>query len=132
MKSKLLCTFVQKDQIEERIEEIRDEYVVLFGRIFVLYGQNTGEYMLTYSVDSSSMRGLPPASITVHRKKDTNTLYTINALNALIKEVNNGLLDREYQVDWSQYKNNILLTKGPDLKIIKTKLYDIVDLGEFE
>lgn len=132
MKSKLLCTFVQKNQIEERIEEIRDDYVVLFGRIFILYGQTTGGYMLTYSVDSSLMNGLPPSSITVHRKKETNTLYTINALNTLIKEVNNGVLDREYQVDWTQYRNNILLTKGPELRVIKTKLYDIVDLGEFE
>jgi hypothetical protein len=132
MKSKLLCTFVQKNQIEERIEEIRDDYVVLFSRIFILYGQTTGGYMLTYSVDSSLMNGLPPSSITVHRKKETNTLYTINALNTLIKEVNNGVLDREYQVDWTQYRNNILLTKGPELRVIRTKLYDIVDLGEFE
>jgi len=37
-------------------------------------------------------------TISLHRKKITNTLYTINALNELIKTINNGVLDTKYQV----------------------------------
>ncbi len=49
-------------------------------------------------------------TITINRKKDTETLYSINALNTLIREQNNGVLDKSYRVDWTQYKNNLLLT----------------------
>ena len=49
-------------------------------------------------------------TITINRKKDTETLYSINALNTLIKDQNNGVLDKSYRVDWAQFKNNLLLT----------------------
>ena len=49
-------------------------------------------------------------TITINRKKDTETLYSINALNALIREENNGVLDKTYKVDWNQYTNKLLLT----------------------
>jgi hypothetical protein len=41
-------------------------------------------------------------TILLHRKKETNSLYTINALNTLIKSLNNGFLDKNYMVDWNQ------------------------------
>ena len=49
-------------------------------------------------------------TITINRKKDTETLYSINALNALIREENNGVLDKTYKVDWNKYTNKLLLT----------------------
>jgi hypothetical protein len=49
-------------------------------------------------------------TITINRKKDTETLYSINALNTLIREQNNGVLDKTYRVDWTQYVNKLLLT----------------------
>tara|TARA_R110000744_G_scaffold361418_1_gene469176 strand:+ start:10266 stop:10469 length:204 start_codon:yes stop_codon:yes gene_type:complete len=49
-------------------------------------------------------------TITINRKKDTETLYSINALNALIREQNDGVLDKAYRVDWAQFKNRLLLT----------------------
>jgi hypothetical protein len=38
-------------------------------------------------------------TILVHRKKETNTLYTINALNELIKKLNGGVVDIAYKVN---------------------------------
>jgi hypothetical protein len=64
----------------------------------------------------------------VHRKKESNTLYTINALNTLIKELNNGYVDPSYKVDWNDYRNCILLTRGPELKRINTRLHKIIEL----
>lgn len=49
-------------------------------------------------------------TITINRKKDSETLYSINALNALIREQNNGVLDKTYRVDWTQFTNRLLLT----------------------
>lgn len=128
MVSKLLCTFLRKEEIPDKIEFLKENYNILFDRIFVLYSNNTQEYILTYSVSSENLDRLPNNTITTHRKKESNTLYTINALNQLILTLNNGVLDKGYAIPWENYRNTVLLTKGPDLRILHTKLFDIVDL----
>ena len=65
-------------------------------------------------------------TILLHRKKDSNTLYTINALNDLIKSLNGGVLDTSYKVNWQDYRNCILLTAGGELKKLDTKVHDIL------
>jgi hypothetical protein len=76
------------------------------------------------------MQEAPMANtILLHRKKESNTLYTINALNTLIKTLNNGVLDKAYIVDWNQYKNCILLTDGPNLRRLDTAIHRIIDLS---
>jgi len=126
--SKLLCTFLRKEEIPDKIEFLKENYNILFDRIFVLYSNNTQEYILTYSISSENLDRLPTNTITTHRKKESNTLYTINALNQLILTLNNGVLDKGYAIPWENYRSTILLTKGPDLRILHTKLFDIVDL----
>ena len=69
-----------------------------------------------------------PNTILLHRKKESNTLYTINALNALIKSLNNGILDTNYRITWLDYKNSILLIQNNDLNVIQTKIYKIINL----
>ena len=79
--------------------------------------------MLTYNVDmnNSSTSGIIDNTILVHRKKQTNTLYTINALNELIKSLNNGVLDKRFPINWKDYKNCILLiqTEGFNKSILR-------------
>jgi hypothetical protein len=67
-------------------------------------------------------------TISLHRKKITNTLYTINALNELIKLINNGVLDTNYQVEWDVYKNMILITNKEGLQKINTRILKIIEL----
>ena len=69
-----------------------------------------------------------PNTISIHRKKDSNTLYTVNALNAVIKNLNNGVLDKSFMVDWSRYENTLLLTNGDDLRRINLVLMKRIDL----
>jgi hypothetical protein len=69
-----------------------------------------------------------PNTILLHRKKESNTLYTINALNALIKSLNGSVLDTNYRITWLDYKNSILLVQSNDLNIIKTKIHRIINL----
>ena len=57
----------------------------------------------------------------------TNTLYTINALNDLIRELNDGKLDKNFQINWSNYQNCLLLTNENGLNKIPTKIHKIID-----
>jgi len=127
MANKLFCTFSPKDGLEDTLREINREYTILYRKIFVLASQDSEEYMCTYNIE---IQGGPtkilPNTILLHRKKESNTLYTINALNTLIKSLNNGVLDSTYMINWPDYKNSILLTQGEDLKRLNTTIHKIV------
>lgn len=127
--NKLFCTFSPKDQVENRLQEIISEYTILYNKIFVLSSPDSEELMCTYNieVDGPQTRILSN-TILLHRKKETNTLYTINALNNLIRSLNEGVLDTSYKVNWHDYRNCILLTQGEEVKKLATKIHKIVEL----
>ena len=88
------------------------------------------ELICTYNVDQEDDIDFNKVknTISLHRKKITNTLYTINALNELIKLINNGVLDTSYQVEWDMYKNMILISNKDGLSRIPTRILKIIDL----
>lgn len=127
--NKLFCTFSSKNELEVTLTTIQSQYKILFNKIFVLYIESTDEYVCTYNVDSVNMsNSLLENTILLHRKKESNTLYTINALNDLIKSLNSGVLDTSYMINWNEYKNCILLTHSGDLRKLDTKIYKIINL----
>lgn len=129
MSNKLFCTFSSKDDLENILATIQGQYKILFNKIFILYIKSTEEYVFTYNVDSVNMSNvLLDNTILLHRKKESNTLYTINALNDLIKSLNGGVLDNTFPIDWKEYQNCILLTHSGDLKKLDTKIYKIITL----
>ena len=128
MSNKLFCTFSTEDQLDEVLSTIKSKYKIIYNKIFVLYSKSQDEYICTYNVDFANVSNFLDNTILVHRKKESNTLYTINALNTLIKELNGGHLDTSYRVNWNDYSNCILLTKGPELKRVNTKLHQIIEL----
>ena len=71
---------------------------------------------------------LIPNTILAHRKKESNTLYTINALNCLIRSLNNDVIDTNYKINWIDYKNSILLTQGDSFRKLSTKIYKILEV----
>jgi hypothetical protein len=97
----------------------------------VLESLDGEKVMLTYNVDLGNSNGefAIGNTILVHRKKQTNTLYTINALNELIKSLNNGVLDKSYSINWDDYKNCILLVQADGYKKIDTKIKEIINLS---
>ena len=129
LKNKLFCTFTAKDRLDATLDTITSEYVIMYGKIFVLESEDSDEYLCTYNieVEQSSTRVLP-STILLHRKKESNTLYTINSLNILIKSLNEGVLDTTFKIDWQNYKNTILLTQGEDLRRLSTKIFKIIAL----
>jgi hypothetical protein len=125
--NKLFCTFAKKELLDERLQEINKEYKILYNKIFVLASPESDEYMCTYNIEIEGPNTkILPNTILLHRKKESNTLYTINALNTLIKTLNNGVLDNKFVVNWADYRNAILLTQGEDLRKLNTSIHKIV------
>jgi hypothetical protein len=130
MNNKLYCTFVQEGSEEEIIQNLFDTYPILFGKIFVLSSLDESKVIITYNIDYSNFYESIhiPNTILVHRKKQTNTLYTINALNEVIKYLNGGVLDTSYRIPWEDYRNCLLLTKELGFKKIRTQLKSIKEI----
>lgn len=130
MNNRLYCTFTNEHDVEETLNDIQSSYVILFDKIFILESLDGKKIMLTYNVDmnNSSSESMVNNTILVHRKKQTNTLYTINALNELIKSLNNGVLDKRFPINWDSYKNCILLIQTDGFNKIDTKIKEIVNL----
>jgi len=128
LNNKLFCTFTDLEGLDSLIEDIKSKYTIIYNKLFVLEIVGKDEFVVTYNVEQANVGSIPDNTILVHRKKESNTLYTINALNELIKRLNGGVVDTNYQVDWQHYKNCILLTQHNDLNQLNTKIHRIIDL----
>jgi hypothetical protein len=128
LNNKLFCTFTTLDDLDSLVDDLTRKYSIMYDKIFVLEVKDNNEYVLTYNIEMSNLAHIPENIILVHRKKESNTLYTINALTELIKKLNDGVVDTRFQIDWQHYKNTILLTQQNELRQLKTKIYKIIEL----
>jgi len=126
--NKLFCTFTDPVGLEVLIEDIKAKYSIIYNKMFVLEIMGKDEYVITYNVEHANVSYIPDNTILVHRKKESNTLYTINALNELIKKLNGGVVDTRFAINWNHYKNCILLTQHNELNQLNTKIYKIIEL----
>ena len=129
MKTQLLCTCTQKKNLNDVVNLVIECNTIVFDKIYVFEnGNDSNQLICTYNVEYEEdfIQGSHD-TISLHRKKMTNTLYTINALNDLIRELNDGRLDKSYQINWEDYQNCLLLTNENGLNKIPTKIYTIID-----
>ena len=128
LNNKLFATFTTLEELDDLINHLNNTYSIMYRKIFVLQLSENNELVLTYNVDQGNVNSIPENTILVHRKKEYNVLYTINSLNELIKSLNGGVVNPTYRIDWQHYRNTILLTQHNELKLLKTKIFRIVNL----
>lgn len=126
MRSQLLCTFTDRKFIIDAIQNIRSSYVIDNNKIFIyeLVGTN-GQCICSYNILDTKINKFLEYTISVHRKKDFNVFYTINALNTLIIEINNGILDTNFSIDWINYKDMLILINDNILNKQKLKFKEV-------
>ena len=132
MKTQLLCTFTTHSKLNLVVDSIIDSYTILFDKIYVFQNEDdAGQLICTYNIEmvedyydgDEAISG----TISLHRKKQSNTLYTINALNEVIREKNNGVLDKTFPITWSEFQNSLLLVNEQGLNVIPTKIHRIIN-----
>ena len=135
MNTQLLCTFTDIHNLDFTINLIIECNDIFYNKIYILSSiDDPKQLMCTYNIPKTDdfLDGVKN-TISLHRKKHSNTLYTINALNTLIRKLNNGILDKTFSIDWDDYKNCILLFDSENsIQRINTKLYKIVDIDNIE
>lgn len=132
MNTQLLCTFTTKADLEKTLQQILERYTIVYNYIYVLQNKgNLEELFITYNIDTTNQPAKPlTGTILIHRKKESNTLYTINALNELIKEENSGKLDKGFMLDWAKFRNCIILTNVSGTKRIQTRVCDVIEVNK--
>lgn len=132
MQTQLLCTFTTKEELQTILQHIKQTYHIVYNYIYVLQNKiNLDELFITYNIDTQYKPSYPlKDTILVHRKKQSNTLYTINALNELVKELNGGVLDKNFTIDWDNYKNTIIVTNTEGTKKISTRIFEVIELTQ--
>jgi len=119
----LLASFIITDdeqKIQEEVEFIVNNIEITNNLIFLLQDtENPEKKIITYNAVVEKGKPFNPRLFTMrmHRKKQTNTLYTINALNAAVASQHEGKTGKDLKLDWTQYGNSILLTAGKELKV---------------
>lgn len=122
-KQQLLCTFSNNNSLSLTVDYVQNYYKISNNKIFLYKEALNGQYyssdlLLMYNIDHTLKNDMPAKNtILVHRKKHHNSFYTINALNCLIETINNGVLDKNYQIDWENYKDKLLTLIDQSLKI---------------
>ena len=98
MKTQLLCTFTRQARFNETIDVIVSCNDILYEKIYVFQNQqDLTQLICTYNVEFiDNFEENIENTISLHRKKQSNTLYTINALNEVIRSKNGGVLDKRF------------------------------------
>jgi hypothetical protein len=132
MKTQLLCTFTSKDTLQKTLQDIRETYVIVYNYIYILQNKsNLDELYVTYNINTEFKPPHPlEDTILIHRKKESNTLYTINALNQLVREENGGVLDKTFIIDWQKFRNSIILTNTEGTKRIQTRIFEVIEFNQ--
>jgi len=131
MNTQLLCTFTTNKKLDQTLMDISSKFNVIYEKIYVLQNEDKHhELICTYNVEKNRDLDFNAVAntISLHRKKITNTLYTINALNELIMDINNGVLDTKFELPWEMYKNMILITNKEGLSRISTRILKIINI----
>ena len=134
MKTQLLCTFAKRNRLYDIIDLIIECNDILFDKIYVFQNEKDHHQLIcTYNVElTDDYIDNARDTISLHRKKQTNTLYTINALNEIIRKENKGVLDKTFPVPWENYHNTLLLTNEEGINIIPTRIYTIIDIKTWD
>jgi hypothetical protein len=131
--TQLLCTFTYQPKLEDTLADILETYEIARDKIFVLRNMREPEELFcTYNIESGGYESYLDKTISIHRKRETNTLYTINALNQLILHLNDGVLDKSFPIPWGDYENSLLVTNNGDFQKIDTDLEDIISVEDLE
>jgi hypothetical protein len=129
MKNILLASFVEKNQLDKALANIEKVTSIKRDEIFIFKTDIEDLYLLTYNLNPGlaniKFSSIWSDTISIHRKKETNTLFTLNAMNEIIKKNNNGYLNLNYKIKWEDYRNSIILIRNGSFKKISIELVKI-------
>ena len=123
----VLLSFSTLEEYRNELQRIREVYRPE-SNIFVL--ENIEEPSEVYVTFNTTYNFKMSGIIKMNKNKDTNTLFTIDALNTLaVREI--GKVSRDFVPDWELYRNSLLLIRDVELYFAKTKIKEFIKIERY-
>ena len=117
-------SFSSEDEYRTHLQVIREIYRP-DSSLFVLQNRdNDNEIFITFNTEYNFKT---PGIIKIHKKRETNTLFSVDSVNELSMRTN-GKIDKEWSPNWEEYRNSLLLMRDGELTVIPTRLREIIRL----
>jgi len=120
----LLMSFSSEDEYRTHLQVIREIYRPDSSLFVIQNRDNDNEIFITFNTEYNFKT---PGIIKIHKKRETNTLFSVDSLNELSMRAN-GKINKGFIPDWEQYRNCLLLMRDGELAIIPTKIKEIIKL----
>jgi hypothetical protein len=123
----LLMSFSSEGEYKTHLQVIREIYRP-DSSIFVIQNRyDDNEIFITFNTEYNFKT---PGIIKIHKKRETNTLFSVDAVNHLsIQE--NGRIDKDWIPNWNEFENCLLLMRDGDLAVIPTKIKEIIKIERY-
>lgn len=129
-KGVLIGTFVEKKNILSFIGNLQTSFGIQAKNVFIYNVEgNDEEYLTTFKVmNKDAYMGKIQGASVMHVKN--KCIFSINALNKLIAELNDGSVPNDaYQINWDEYANKLIIVKHGVLHVLS--LSKIIDKSIF-
>lgn len=90
---------------------------------FYFFQLESTEILITFNLLNKIINYIP-GIFKLNRNYETNTLFTINALNTLIYEMHKTI-NTNQEIEWHNYVNKLLILKSNNLIIHNLKLINV-------
>lgn len=125
-KTILLASFIFPERIDWFLNYLEAKFNIKKDKVFCYKNlDDESKLIMTFKIEifddkKLNFKDLFPNAIPIHKKGDA--LYTINALNKLISQINCdsiGNIDyKSVKIDWNEYQNKFILINGEELTFL--------------
>jgi hypothetical protein len=120
----LLMSFSNESEYKTHLQVIREIYRPESSLFVIQNRYDDNEIYITFNTQYNFKT---PGIIKINKKRDTNTLFTIDAVNHLSMQENGEIL-KDWSPNWNEFENCLLLMRDGEFSVIPTKVKEIIKL----
>jgi hypothetical protein len=132
----LLGTFILGSGVSKNIiRNILEAFKTNKLFVFSFSADGKAKFLVTFNIDKKNLGNITKFkeeyknTTQLHRNKDTNTLYTINSLNEVIKlQSKSSKPDKSFEINWKDYQNSLVYLNNKQLSSAKIRLVQIINI----
>ena len=122
-KTTLLASFIFPERVEWFLSYLEARFSITKDKVFCYKNlDDESKMIITFKITTDTekrinLKDLFPSAVPIHKRGEA--LYTINALNMLIDQMNGGDMGntdyKSVKINWDEYQNKIILINAKKL-----------------
>jgi hypothetical protein len=120
----LLMSFSSESEYKTHLQVIREIYRPESSLFVIQNRYDDNEIFITFNTQYNFKT---PGIIKIHKKRETNTLFSVDAVNHL-SILENGKIDKDWIPNWNEFENCLLIMRDGELSVTPTKIREIIKL----